>query len=134
MNGLQNGLMYSDNIVSSSPWIEFSDNSTIVGWGTPTKQILYKVVGKIAYILFNITGTSNSTSTTFTVPFPSAYPSNTTTVSYGVNSGTANLFDAILPTNSTLVTCLRWSAITTRATWTSSGTKTITGQFFYEIY
>jgi hypothetical protein len=136
MNGVANGVFIGEKMIdtTNSQWIDYSLNSTIVGWSVYTSQyIYYKVESKKVFVLFTISGTSNSGTTSFTLPYASVFPGSITIVSFGVNAGVANLFDAILPAESNVVTCLRWSAITTRASWTTSGVKTIQGQFIYEI-
>jgi hypothetical protein len=54
-------------------WIDYTDSSTIVGWASvpaPTKKILYKIIdnNKTMLVYFSISGTSNSATTTFTLP------------------------------------------------------------------
>jgi hypothetical protein len=52
MNGVANGLYGGDlpNQINT-PWIDFSEQSTIVGWSAyTTKRIRYKVVGNIVYV------------------------------------------------------------------------------------
>ncbi len=53
--GLVNGLQNSDGgSVINTPWIDFSEQSTIVGWGSfTTKNIRYKIVGKIVFVMFS---------------------------------------------------------------------------------
>ena len=56
----------------NNSWIDYSATSTIVGWSSFTsKQILYKVIDNNKTLLLNflIAGVSNSTQTTFTLPF-----------------------------------------------------------------
>jgi hypothetical protein len=57
----------------SNGWIDYSSTSTIVGWASlpaPTKQIFYKIIdnNKTLLINFAIGGTSNSATTSFTLP------------------------------------------------------------------
>ena len=71
MNGIANGVYGGDlpNQINT-PWIDFSEQSTIVGWSSYTRKIIkYKVVGNIVYVYMNISGTSNSTSLNFSLPF-----------------------------------------------------------------
>ena len=137
MNGVANGLYGGDlpNQINT-PWIDFSEQSTIVGWSSfTTKRIRYKVVGNIVYVYFSLEGTSNSTSTTFSLPilpkiaiaFPFAFHSDNGVYFIGG-------FGNNISTN--IITCYKTQSIsstTFTTTWTASGTKTITGQFFYEI-
>jgi hypothetical protein len=51
-------------------WTSFAGSSTIVGWTTPNVTFLqYTRTGKVLTIRGRITGTSNSTSTTITIPY-----------------------------------------------------------------
>jgi hypothetical protein len=136
MNGVANGLYGGDlpNQINT-PWIDFSEQSTIVGWSSFTAKIIrYKVVGNIVYLYFNLAGTSNSTSTTFTLPIqPKLFVS--ISYCYGVDSNVATISIASQATTpSNVITGYRFTALNTvSATWTASGTKQIQGQFFYEI-
>jgi hypothetical protein len=50
-------------------WTDYSGSSTIVGWTTPTAKIRYKKIGKLVWVQYQITGTSNAGTTSFTLPF-----------------------------------------------------------------
>jgi hypothetical protein len=70
MNGVANGVYGGDlpNVINT-PWIDFSQQSTIVGWSsTTTRRVFYKVFGKTVTVFFTITGTSNSAITTIQLP------------------------------------------------------------------
>ena len=55
--------------ILSGVWTDYSASSTVVGWAaTPTREILYCKVGKIVFVSFYITGTSNATGASFTLP------------------------------------------------------------------
>ena len=57
-------------ITDFEDWTSFASSSTITGWTTPTITFLqYTRSGKVLTIRGRITGTSNSTSTSFTIPF-----------------------------------------------------------------
>jgi hypothetical protein len=135
MNGVANGLYGGDlpNQINT-PWIDFSEQSTIVGWGSfTTKRIRYKVVGNIVYLMYTIDGTSNSATTSFTLPIIAKF-ANIIFMTYGADNGA---FQIALGTSSGSTSSLlfqRYTAINSAtATWTASGNKQIVGQFFYEI-
>ena len=71
---IKGGLSVAKNAVVggdiyTTAYTDYSATSTVTGWSSTTvKQIWYKKVGKIAYVWWEITGTSNSTITTFTLP------------------------------------------------------------------
>jgi len=113
---------------------DYFATSTKVGWAaTPTGHIYIKKIGKTVLIDVNITGTSNTTNITFTVPYTST--SDIATISHScrvrdngtwatapgmffldVNSATVNVFIDGTSTN----------------LFTASGAKNIWGQFRYE--
>ena len=138
MNGVANGLYGGDlpNQINT-PWIDFSEQSTIVGWSSfTTKRIRYKVVGNIVYVTIELSGTSNSTSTTFTLPYiPKS--TNQAIAALTLDNGVGTITGRFIITASDItVVCGRptsASSIVPTQTWTASGTKTISGQFFYEI-
>ena len=133
MNGVANGLYGGDlpNQINT-PWIDFSEQSTIVGWSSyTTKVIRYKQVGNTIFVHFAVQGTSNSTSTTFTLPyFPKSGISVVTNISGAVNNATNNIAWTTLTSGSNVVTFLLGTGATA---WTNTGIKGIQGQFFYEI-
>ena len=113
-------------------WTDYSAISTIVGWTSfTTKQIYYKKVGKLIFCAFYLSGTSDSATTTFTLPsnatqyFGGAIAqakdngSTLTTAVRIFGGGGGNAFAAYKDFSS--------------ASWTTSGTKEIIGSFWYEI-
>ena len=135
MNGVANGVYGGDlpNQINT-PWIDFSEQSTIVGWSSFTqKTIRYKIVGNIVYVLFNIQGTSNSATTNFTLPF--IIKNQILFMNYAVDNGTASIgLGFMTSANINTISFQRYSALNSPTiTWTASGSKQIIGQFFYEI-
>lgn len=134
VNGLQNG---DSSSLINTPWIDFSEQSTIVGWSSYTfKQIRYRVVGKQVFVIVDLRGTSNSTTTTFTLPYLGSiaysqliYLGGLIALDNGTGyHGYCNI------SNSATVTAGFWTTATnSTVTWTASGTKNIRGQFFYQI-
>jgi hypothetical protein len=110
-------------------WVDYSATSTIVGWSSfTTKVIKYRVIGKQVFVNFYIEGISNSTSTTFTLPNTALYGS----INYlrlANNGVISESFFRIISSSSTVT----FFTTVVSSTWTASGTKTILGQFFYEI-
>jgi len=110
--------------------VDYGATSTLVGWSIVSlsfQNIGVKKIGKTVFIKFLISGTSNDITTSFTLPYSaSGVPgyfifraidnTSSATAGYGVmSSSTATLY-----TTPGL------------AGWTGSGTKTVSGQFFYE--
>ncbi len=124
--------------IYKTAWTDYTSSSTVVGWTGPfTVEIIsYKQIGKTVFVWFYITGTSNSTSTSFTLPV-------------AVRTVTGMVFQSIIRTQDSgtwqsppgLVTISSASNVanfrklctdTSNTTWTATGTKTIIGQFNYE--
>jgi len=136
MNGLANG-MYGGDLANNinTPWIDFSEQSTIVGCGSYTRKIIkYKVVGNMVYVFVSIAGTSNSTSLNFSLPFiikgllgiPYSYLADNGSFQLGFIAQTTS------PTN--ILNAYRFTAFNNATTtFTASGIKEISCQFFYEI-
>lgn len=97
-------------------------SSTITGFsGTPTQTVKCLTIGKNLYVRASITGTSNTTGFTFTIP------SNAIAVQFfwaQAQNNTATKVGAMVSTAaaSNIVTCFL-SAAGTAGAWTASGTK-----------
>lgn len=125
------GTAWVVNGVTETAWTDYSATSTIVGWSSyTTKNIYYKDIGKTRFVTYVLAGTSNSTSTTFTVPSASSNTVDTVFASRAMDNSVegATGLGALLP-NSSTVNCYR-SAL---AAWTASGTKVVAGQFTYQL-
>jgi hypothetical protein len=124
MNGVANGLYGGDlpNQINT-PWIDFSEQSTIVGWSSFTvRRMLYKRIGDILFLNVAINGTSNSTSATFTLPF--VFRTNATIpMSYITNNG-VNAMGGFAQVSANTNNIILWRPILT-SSWTASGTKEI---------
>lgn len=123
------------NDLYSVAWTDYSGSSTVSGWASRTfTNIFYKKIGKLVYVNFNINGTSNSTSVTFTLPF-SAITGGTgftfqgvcgTGLDNGITLSTANAFIISGAT-------VQIYPSPTFGNWTNSNQKQVNGQFWYEI-
>lgn len=112
-------------------WLDYSATSTITGWSSYTvKEIFYKVVGKIVFINFALAGTSNSATATFTLPYTSINMSILVAIAAKDNGSIINNAVAAVNPGSNLA---GFYTNMDAAAWTASGTKTVVGQFFYEI-
>jgi hypothetical protein len=113
-------------------WTSYSDTSTIVGWGSHSaKQIYYKKIGKLVFVKFYLSGVSDSTTVTFTLPHSVA--SNPVTQFlcrvYDNSAGRADPGYGVISGNT--VTIYK-SLASFSADFTASGNKFVIGQFFYE--
>lgn len=125
-----NDVITNVNLLDPTGWVDYSATSTIVGWSSfTTKTIRYRIIGKQLFVQFNISGTSNSTSASFTLP-NNATGLNISVFAYAINNGTfvsSVTYGSIASGSNTL------SMFPNNSTWTASGTKTTSGQFFIEI-
>jgi hypothetical protein len=110
-------------------WTDYFATSTIVGWEAgKTGHINIKKIGKTVFVNYYIGGTSNSATTTFTVPYTiniEQYHILKSTDNGG--AGVAGL--GIAGNAGTTITLYK---TLDSATWTTSGAKSVTGQFWYE--
>lgn len=138
-------------------WVDFSNDSTVVGWSsfdTNGKILIYKIVDNILYVIYRLDGTSNSTQTYFTVPVSIKREFEvraTTNAGAGndfymlfsascTNAGTLNAGSLYVYKVTTLpvrpgLYCLPAYGTTAghSTTWTASGVKRVRGQFFIPI-
>lgn len=133
-NGMLMGLTIdSAQDVYTVGWTDYSGTSTIVGWVTLTSQkIFYKKIGKTVFVSWMLEGTSNSTTTSFTLPF--ARSTDTGFSIYGsipAEDNGAVISSAVshLASGASLIDFFK---DITSAAWTSSGGKRIYGQMFYQ--
>lgn len=124
-----NNVITEINLLDPTDWVDYSATSTIVGWSSRTTTVIkYRVIGRQVFVNFYIEGISNSTSTTFTLPYTALYSS----IGYLrlTNNGVISEAFFRVIDNSSIVTSF---TTVVSSTWTASGTKQISGQFFYEI-
>lgn len=125
-----NGDLFASGDVYTDVWNDWAGSSTIIGWSSfTTKNILYKRIGKLVIISFFLTGPSNATGASFTLPF-------TANAAYGLTIPIAAQDNGVVVTSpvaylGNTTTCSLYKDIT-GTTWTASGTKDIRGQFFYQ--
>ena len=121
--------------IYTTAWTDYSGSTTLAGFSsTITLVVTYKKIGKFVFVHFIISGTSNATTFTFTVPNASA---NASIPFHGVGTNVINNTVAsatpasiVMSANTNIIQILRDGILGT--TWTSSGLKQAAGQFFYE--
>ena len=117
------------DMVTSVPWTEYTD-STVTGWASFTnKEIYYKKIGKLVFVLFRLNGTSDETFANFTLPYAGTIDINGTCWGQddgGTRAATIFFVDVSIPDVD-----LYWGGSATG--FTASGTKAANGQFWYEI-
>lgn len=123
-----------NNKLDNTTLINYSNTSTIVGWSSFTNtQIYYRKLDKQIFCSFLIAGTSNSTDVTFTLPDNNnaTFTAQTLSVQIVNNGATTTVPGRVITTvNSNVITVNRDR---TGTLFTASGTKTVSGQFFYFI-
>jgi hypothetical protein len=147
----------------NTDWVDFSKNSTIVGWNRSasfTLILLYKIVDNVLYVIYRIEGTSNSTATSFTIPLDAIREYEKVSSGIQYITGGSNLHgvryscvavdngvtrDGYVYVSKTPVPFFfggdcrggifveARSSINTYLSWTGTGSKQINGQFFMPI-
>ena len=111
---------------------EYSATSTIVGWSSfSSKYIRYKKIGKLMFVQFYLTGESDDTATTFTLPYSLTTNPPIYVVCKIINGGAAATIGLLGMAISNNVVYL-YPAIT-GGPWSASGGKEAIGQFWYEV-
>jgi hypothetical protein len=117
--------------IRTVPLTDYSSTSTVVGWSsTSTKSIYYKQIGKTVIVYFDIIGTSNSTSATFTVPFTASVAPRFNILIVAQDNGTYAVGSAGISGGT--ISCSPTPA-TAFTAWTNSGAKIVRGQFVFDI-
>jgi hypothetical protein len=119
--------------VAGTTWTNYFSTSTVVGWGSyiGTNFIYTKKIGSTVFVNFYIYGNSNSAEVTFTLPYTNHAVSEVNAqCGYSADASGAATGVYVLRPSEAKVTCYKGSTL---ASWTASGTKLVTGQFFYEV-
>ena len=124
-------ILHLSTDVYTNAWADYSASSTIVGWTSISSKSIYtKKVGKTVFVQFSIGGTSNSTSTTFTLPYTKSSDISQIFMFLATdNSQSSIVAYGAVGSNSATVTLNKDTA---GDAWTASGTKSIYGQFWYQ--
>jgi hypothetical protein len=122
---------FSPKPAEEGVWADYSAVSTIVGWASFTDKIIRtKKIGSTVFVQFDIVGTSNSATTTFTLP----YANNSSSAMFGIfkaidNGGSAVVCAGAVSASGSTFTITKDVA---GSAWTTRGTKGIFGEFWYE--
>ncbi len=118
--------------VASDAWTDFSGTISYGGFsGTPTTNLAkYKKLGNTCFVMIDMSGTSNATTFTITLPFNSNSGStiNLARVTNNSTTSTAPQYGTLSAASAILTLTLGDSS----SAWTSSGTKGCRLSFFYE--
>ena len=127
-------LNVTGDIYSNTNWVNYS-TATITGWSTIfTKEIYYQKIWKMVFVAFYIWGVSNSTIATLTLPYSvsSAHPTELhfpiKVADNGVEQSAAGGMRIYKSNN--VASFYKDNA---GNSFTTSGNKIVSGQFFYKI-
>lgn len=124
---------YVDAVLSPIAMTDYFSTSTKTGWAaTPTGNIEYYKIGKLVFVSFSITGTSNAAQASFTLPFTSAatnatFCSMANCTNAGVGIANEPVTGYISGGGATVETFINGNG----GSWTATGTKTINGSLVY---
>ena len=115
--------------------VDYSGISTIIGWSSYTNKVIrYTKIARLVFVYFYISGISNSTTTSFTLPVASlSIPGSYTLFVSGIigqDNGTTQTNPAKASFGDETSTVDFFKNFVGDA-WTASGTKIITGCFWY---
>jgi hypothetical protein len=110
-------------------WTDYFATSTKVGWVTPSGYIWVLKLGKLCFVAFSISGTSNATGSSFTLPHTPARGQQNVCMAVDNSAWVSDTSKAEIGTNGVVVLHKN----NPEDAWTASGTKQIIGQFFYEV-
>lgn len=111
---------------------DYSASSTVTGWSSfTTKLIYYKKMGNNVRMWVNLSGTSNATTVSFTLPYTTHNSVQVITFCAAADNGANQATSGYLTINPNSATAnvYKDAAITA---WTNSGTKSVTGEFFFQ--
>lgn len=114
-------------------WNDYSATSTVVGWAaTPTVKIYYKINDGVMYVDYSISGTSDATTTSFTLPY-----NNTTGITqyfYGQGANNGSYATSPIAEISSGAATVNFYLGNALGAWTASGSKIIRGHLELRIY
>lgn len=143
---------FSNQSFPDTDWVDFSNISTINGWGSfdnNGKVLIYKIIDNILYVIYRLDGISNSTAANFTIPIgitreftTKAGPGTSGANLYmyypcsSTNNGALNAGNIVVytkPDIGGLQVFGYYGNLSHSPTWTASGIKRLRGQFFIPI-
>ena len=113
-------------------WTDYSATSTVVGWASFTKKVIqYRVIGSVVFVYFNLVGTSNATTITFTLPYAASTAADVVSFCRSSDRGGASITGlTYIVAEASLVTCFH-NVTGGGASYTNSGTKYVEGYIVY---
>lgn len=118
--------------IAANSWVDYSSTSTIVGFATiTTRELRYLIIGNVAIYYFNIQGTSNSSTFTFTIHTNHNGNIYFNGSGYTLNNTTSNNPSRMLISNASNVITL--APALTGGSWSASGGKGCSGIFLIQL-
>lgn len=113
--------------------VDYSATSTITGWSSFTvKQLNYAINGKVATVWFQIEGTSNSSTTSVTLPFTNVLSSKFR-YCYGMSNSVALTAGAVAFINTSSNTISWYTNATVTTGLSNTGTKKVIGCIEFQL-
>lgn len=126
-------LTQTSSDVYTTTFTDYSETSTVTGWTSFTaKKIFYKKIGKLTYVSFEITGTSNATGASFTLPTNNNASIGMQVIMYARDNTGTSVAGTVFMDPSTATVVGAPTVGGSSSGWTNSGTKSIIGQFVYQ--
>jgi hypothetical protein len=139
INDVVNGVTLTSNYVNhyttgnifTVPWNNYYSSSTVTGWSSlSTTTLYYKRVGDLVFVNFNLVGTSDTTTVSFTLPDSAATGSIIKKGGIRIqDNGTWQTTPGYLSFSGSTATIYK---NLNSGAFTASGTKAVQGQFWYE--
>lgn len=98
--------------------------------GSPTETGYYLQVGKIVFVYYSVSGTSNATSLTFTLPVAAKRDARFVGAA-ATDNGSAQTTTPYFGFAASSTTCTTFKTLAD-GLWTNTNAKAISGSFFYE--
>lgn len=118
------------DVVANSAWTAFTSVTT--GWsGTPTQNNAYMQIGKSVMFRFAVSGTSNTTGVTMTLPIAAKLSTNNPVVRCTDSGTVSNNIGVMVTTTSTVATSV-FRTQDAGTAWTNTGTKAVEGTLVYD--
>jgi predicted heme/steroid binding protein len=112
---------------------DITASCTYTGWASFTeKQVISVVIGNFVMIFYRVNGTSNSTSTSITLPYTNQYTYVAGNMTYALNNGAiVSPFGTAGMVNNSAVLVFTNNNTGSTTSWTASGGKLVNGQIAF---
>ena len=123
--------VHTSGDIYTTAWTDYSATSTVTGWvAFSIKKVFYKRIGNTVFSTFSLQGTSNNTTTSFTLPYINQTGFVINTFSRASDAGGDSATGLVLVNNSASTVILYKDTIGN--SFSAAGTKIAIGQLFFE--